>query len=374
MLAPLGGLAGFDGDFFATRLRLGLRVRPVRGPQFFAEFQDSEAFALSGEAAHSAFGNTGDVHQLYAQWGGDDSGWRLRAGRQELPLGDERLLGADRDWCNVGRSFDAVALEHRTAAAAVTFLAGTSVRPRNARLDRFLSPDRVAGVHARFATAGGRLEAAPYTLFTLRRAEGELPTRSIATIGGQVQARLHPALTLAGELAHQAGRWGSLSASGWAGSWDVAYTAPWSDHAPTITGGFSYASPAGDRRASFDDLYPAGYNSAGLVDPFAWRNLKNAALSLEWPVVPRVRLALEQHFYWRASAADGVYVDDGLPIPLSGHETWLGSHANAALFFQVHEKIEGRAGWGWFVPGQLLRESGVPRRSRTLYVSLEYSL
>ncbi|HBY58620.1 MAG TPA: hypothetical protein DEH78_02280 [Solibacterales bacterium] len=371
--SPLGELGGFDSTFLATRVRLAIRARTTASTLLVAEFQDSEASALRGAAARPVFGNTSDVHQLYLQWGAAERGWRFRGGRQELPLQDERLVGADRDWCNLGRSFDAASVDYRAPGREFSFFAGSAVRSDHLRWDRLLGPDHAAGMHAKFVYRD-RLRLAPYALLKEKRADDLLPRRHIATLGTQAAFRFRESLSFATEMARQTGRWGSLEAAGWAGSWDAIVTVPWGDRPPAITAGYKHASGAKGRRAAFDDLYPAGYNSAGILDPFAWRNLRDLAIVADWQFHPKLKLAVEEHAYWRANRQDGVYLDDGLPIAMDGNDAWLGQQTNAALFWQFREKVEARMGLGWFVPGSLLRANGVPRPARTFFLSFEYSL
>ena len=102
--APGGALAS---DYFTMlRSRFGIRVDPTAGLSIVLQVQDSRVLGTEGSAASSAL-DVLDLHQGYLQlstpWRGSDLA--LRAGRQEIALGNERLVGAV-NWSNTGRTFD----------------------------------------------------------------------------------------------------------------------------------------------------------------------------------------------------------------------------------------------------------------------------
>ena len=94
------------GDDAATlsRIRLGARVGLASWIAAFAQLQDARAWGTEGSTLTGAGGDHLDLHQGYADLGSAD---RMlgRLGRQELSLGDERLVGTV-GWSNTGRVFD----------------------------------------------------------------------------------------------------------------------------------------------------------------------------------------------------------------------------------------------------------------------------
>src|SRR4051794_2484960 len=90
--------SGQTGDAFTyLRSRLGLRVDPAPGARIVLQVQDSRVFGTEGSSvAPAAAIDQLELHQGYLQVGRP---WRevaltLRAGRQEIALGNERLGGA----------------------------------------------------------------------------------------------------------------------------------------------------------------------------------------------------------------------------------------------------------------------------------------
>jgi hypothetical protein len=115
--APGGGQ---ERDVFTLlRSRFGVRVDPAPGVSLFVQVQDSRVLGTEGAAPATV--DLFDLHQGYAQL---ETPWHaakltLRAGRQEIALGNQRLVGPG-DWSNFARSFDGarVILAGPTAAGA----------------------------------------------------------------------------------------------------------------------------------------------------------------------------------------------------------------------------------------------------------------
>ncbi len=101
------------GDDAATlsRIRLGARVSLASWVAAFAQIQDARAWGTESNTLTDASADRLDLHQGYAELGsaGHIAG---RLGRQELSLGDERLVGAV-GWTNTGRTFDGARLHGR---------------------------------------------------------------------------------------------------------------------------------------------------------------------------------------------------------------------------------------------------------------------
>jgi hypothetical protein len=99
------------GDDAATlsRVRLGVlaQVRPWLSA--FAQVQDSRAWGTETNTSTDATADQLDLHQGFVSL--TALGVTARLGRQELALGDERLVGSP-DWSNTGRSFDGAVLTH----------------------------------------------------------------------------------------------------------------------------------------------------------------------------------------------------------------------------------------------------------------------
>ena len=98
---------GAPADAFTyLRTRFGVRVDPTPGARVVLQVQDSRVLGAEGNAA-AAPAEALELHQGYVELSAPWRGVRAaaRVGRQEIALGNERLVGAV-GWSNVGRSFD----------------------------------------------------------------------------------------------------------------------------------------------------------------------------------------------------------------------------------------------------------------------------
>ncbi|HEX7941338.1 MAG TPA: alginate export family protein, partial [Gemmatimonadaceae bacterium] len=103
-----GGPAAAD-LFSILRTRFGARVEPTAGVSVVLQLQDSRVLGTETNSRVASTVDQFDLHQGYLQLAG---AWRasdlaLRAGRQEIIFGNERLVGAA-NWTNSGRTFDGV--------------------------------------------------------------------------------------------------------------------------------------------------------------------------------------------------------------------------------------------------------------------------
>jgi hypothetical protein len=93
--------------FTLLRSRLGIEARLSPRALVFLQLQDSRTFGEESSTT-DASADRFDLHQGYLQYGSHSGewAWSARVGRQEIALGNERLIGAV-GWSNTGRSFDA---------------------------------------------------------------------------------------------------------------------------------------------------------------------------------------------------------------------------------------------------------------------------
>ena len=101
-----------DDNWLLQRFRLGVAIKPTDWLKIYAQAQDSREInsdrpdfpGLLGAEGDDAF----DLRQGYIEIGNPkEFPLTLKAGRQILSYGDERVIGAF-DWNNIGRTFDAV--------------------------------------------------------------------------------------------------------------------------------------------------------------------------------------------------------------------------------------------------------------------------
>src|SRR5262249_40864915 len=153
----------------------------------------------------------------------DAPGWGLRLGRQELALGDERLVGADSFWDNLGQSFDAVQVYWSRPQLKLNGFVSFKV---TANQDRMATPDsgnQLYGLFASWTTGPGEGVVQPYLLWNHVRYDGPGSAASVVTTGIRAVGALGRGFDYNVEMAVQAGRRPESPIRAWAGHWEVGY-------------------------------------------------------------------------------------------------------------------------------------------------------
>jgi hypothetical protein len=203
--------AGFDtmDAFTALRSRIGLEAVVSPKATVLLQLQDARLF---GEAISPTAGVAErlDMYQAWLQYRFDAGayGIAVRAGRQEIALGNERLVGAS-NWTNTGRAFDALRVTAGPAEGWKFNALAANVKERGRRLTGTQGPD---GDHL---LLGGYLSAGPADVFVLHDREATyrnftgvdrttLGTRLSRTLVGQVDGSLEAAYQIGNLLPPQA--------------------------------------------------------------------------------------------------------------------------------------------------------------------------
>lgn len=162
-----GFTQGQNDVHLINRLRLDLRLRATRWLQFMFEGQDARIYFERSVPNAPPFANPMDLRLGYVQLGDtDQSTVSLRAGRQDLIFGEQRLLG-NFNWINVGRSFDAVRLTIQHGGYRVDAFASSVVNPTSEGFDR---PQTGNNLHGLYGSIGKLVPGAtiePYVLWRL---------------------------------------------------------------------------------------------------------------------------------------------------------------------------------------------------------------
>ncbi|MCW5982331.1 MAG: alginate export family protein [Bryobacteraceae bacterium] len=268
------------------RTRVGLEARSGAGASFVFEGQDAGAVILTGAPLPS---DHFDVHQAFVALARPGGRWQVRLGRQELAFGDERLVGADSEWCYMGRSFDAARVSYLGESVRLDWFASFPVTHADGGWNRPQSTVGLHGFDATWKLAGGDVGA--YWIWKSGRgAEGE----SRYTSGLRHTAAIAAGIETNAEFAWQTGRWAGERVRAWAGHAEVSRKLWAAENAPVAAAEYNYGSPDAKPddglAGAFDDLFPAGHDRFGLADPFPWSNIRSAGFSLEWR--PRERLEI----------------------------------------------------------------------------------
>ncbi|MBC7928037.1 MAG: alginate export family protein, partial [Bryobacteraceae bacterium] len=194
-----------DDHYLLNRYRLNLELRPVPNLTLFAQAQDARVFWNTRVGDVPPLQDRLDLRLAFVRVGNPDKS-RLAAqvGRQEIRLGEERLLGTG-NWANSARSFDAVRLYWNPAAHArfEIFAAAVAQQTEDA-FNRRADGDNIHAVIGHLQFPGTLWE--PFGLWRLsprvRSESGRLGKQDIRTYGLRLAGSAGKQNTYVSEMAY----------------------------------------------------------------------------------------------------------------------------------------------------------------------------
>lgn len=364
-----------------ARLQLGATWGPVG---VLVQAQDARTWGFEGSTISNE-ANT-DLHQGWLELAGargDSLGGSIRAGRQEIVWGTQRMIGA-LPWAATARSFDALRLQGNAGSwSADVFLAvlatpSTFSVPVPMRPD--LPPDTVQSRGQQLAAAklayaalpAINVEAMAITDFADASVAAPTRDRRILDFGARVWGKPWGGLSYEAEGHGQAGQDGDAAHRAWAWAGHVAYQHAGKKVKPGGKLGYAMASgstcttdPASGGCGSetsndFFNFYPTNHIHYGLVDLLGWRNMRNleVATNLE---VGWFSASLNYHYFQLHKAAGrwrnvgGALVGAGWDPANTDND--LGHEIDLVMNIKPWKPLMIQPGYGVFVPtgaGKLL--------------------
>jgi hypothetical protein len=285
--------SGADDAFLLSRLRLNLSGHPTPWFGFLVQAQDSHAMGIDSSHVTTSINDTFDLRQAYIQL--SPKPWlRMTAGRQELRLGGERLVGVS-DWTNAPRVFDAIRLTVGTERNHVDVFTSSVVVNDPIHFDNHAGGLTFHGIYGSFSHLVPKATVEPYVLWkalpVVKSEEGTAGDSSIFTPGLRWKGKLPAGFDYLGEGAAQRGHLSNDDISAWAAYGLIGYTVAKVPMQPRISSQYDYSS--GDRQlkdgkiGTFDQLYPSNHGvfrprrPAGLAQraSAAWRDRLQTALA-----------------------------------------------------------------------------------------------
>ncbi len=373
----LGNAAAFDNAYVWLRALpyADLHVGRVRG-----FVQPIAAYAIGVAPAAGPIDQTrvdllqgfADVRLGPAETGASDApGVTLRAGRQMLSFGSERLIGT-RYGPNVPLAFDGGRAIVSLPGARIDLLAVRPVQPGPHSFDdRSSATKSLWGAYATMPWGQGGLDL--YYLGYRNR---------LARFGGITGAERRHSLGVrhygtAGpwhwnvEGVVQFGRFADQSIRAWTVATELGHRFPAAPLSPDLVLRFNMVSGdahAGDARlGTFNALFPKG-KYFGELSPIGPSNIVNVNPRASFVLGGGVSASVAAMAYWRQSRGDGVYDIPGNLIRAPGAATarFIGKQAEVALAWQATPELELSTSLSAFVPGGFLRQTG-PARTTGLW-------
>ena len=360
------GLTGTDDQFLLHRTRIYGDLRLTPRLRVYAEMLDAES-NYENFAPRPIEVNRWDMQNLFVDATiGSVNGSDLvaRVGRQELLLGDQRLI-SPLDWANTRRTFEGVRLSTRNKETGASFDAFWT-NPMRIAANAFDSPDRdqeFMGTYGSWKTRQGRT----VDVYALRYLKGR------------------------GANAFTYNTFGFRSNGIWTGDWlydlESAYqfgqNTDGSDHAagmatlgfgrkltalgksPTLWVYYDWASGDDDLGAGngFHHLFPLGHKYLGFMDLFGRRNIEDVNIRFTTQLTPKIKFLAWHHFFFLANKNDTPYSVVMTPFNPGNApgDANLGQELDLLLTYAVTPRHQVLLGYSHFFSGDYYSTTpGIP--------------
>jgi hypothetical protein len=362
-------LANSSDAYYLSRIRVDLGVRPTPWLRLFVQAQDARVGAYNTAPASTTCYNPMDLRQGYIELTFEGAvSARLRAGRQELAFGGERLIGPS-DW-GMSRTFDALDLSLTRGRATLDLLAGSAVQIDAARFDRHKPGEHFYGAYGAVRNLLPGMTVEPYVLFKqnllIRSETSVLGDALVTSPGVRLTGKLRGGFDYIGEAIVQHGSYSADRVSARAASGLVGWTVAGAGWKPRFSAEYNYAS--GDpttkdgNRNTFDQFYPSNHSYYGMIDQFGWKNMKNYRFGFDFVAAKKLKVRADFNEFYLATVQDSLYNSSGSSAVLNRKATsaHVGSEINTVAVYQWTKIWKFGAGLGHLYAGDYLKQSKYP--------------
>lgn len=374
-----------DDTWLLHRVRVGLEWQPL--PWLHV--------SLQGQDVRESFSDRADIPGVLAAEGddafdlrlaaleiGDPKHLSLKAGRQVLAYGDERLVGP-LEWLNFSRTFDAAKLHWQEQAWWLDVFTSSVVNIHESEFNRsdWLNGDDTRNQFfsgAYFSTSAAPFQTTDAYAFHLHEQSPGGAT-DFFTLGGRVKG--DPA-KLRGwdytvEAAAQAGQVRGEDLGAYAFHLEAGHN--WLKHPWKPRLALEYSHGSGDGNAAdgqthtFQNLFPTNHPPYGFMDTMAWQNMHNMVLHMAAQPHAKVKTTLDLHAFWLAKTGDAWYRANGVTRvrPVSPAAS---NYAGAEVDFTVSAKLNAHLdlllGYSHFFAGSYLEDTGAGDDADFAYLML----
>ena len=367
-----------ERTFALTRLRVAFEARPTSFLSIYMQAHDTRALGQPLHLVQANMRDGFDLRQGYLSLHGRRA--ELKAGREELRFGSERIIGVS-DWANNSRTFDAFELRLGDRNRIDLFTSSVVVvRPTS--LDKHGAGLTFHGAWASFVFPHVHLQ--PFVLFkairTVASPQKVTGSELLVSGGAEVEGILPGRVNYQGMVNLQRGAYSNASVHAGAAFAKVSYTAarlPWK---PRLGGELDYATGNDGSNLTqvrtYDQLYPSNHNAFGLLDLFGFQNLSQERVSLDLGPHRNLYLLVQGGALHLATPRDSVYTSSGsvlVKAPAGGFSaTDVGTTIDASAKYVLGDTAVLNLGFGHFFPGSVLQSNAHGAPQSVLYAGLTY--
>jgi hypothetical protein len=335
---------------------------PTNWLTFYGQFMDTHALGLPLKDIAANMRDTFDLRQGYFDF--HYKPVQLIVGRQELRIGDERVVGIS-DWTNNSRTWDGFYMRVGNVNQLNVFSTSVvTIHPTS--LDTHGAGLTFHGVDAKLATYVPNTTIEPFVLVhalpRVTSQQGEVGSQTEVTFGSYYTTKLPLGFDSSGTGDLQRGSYSNDSIHAGAAIVRGGYGAkhlPWQPH---LEAEYDYATgnphTNADRIATYDQEYPSNHNAFGLVDLFGFENIKQRRLNLQLTPRSNFLVLFQGGSLHAATIDDNVYASAGASLiaaPAGGFKSDdIGSEFDASAKYIYHNSFVTNIGVGHFFPGELM--------------------
>ncbi len=360
------GFADRSDDYFLTRLRANVLVRPLPWMKFFGQAQDSRTFGYD-KPVPSNTGNTLDLRQAYFEMSGEGKqSPMVRVGRQEIGLGGQRLIGTS-DWGNWGAMVDGARASVSNKVVRLDAFTFSPVLTDDSRFDRHKAGLHYHGAYLTFGSLVSHASVESY--YFMKRQIGisgersEVGNLTLSTAGGRIAGNLPWRLDYSAELARQFGHSARDLVSATAGTYLLGWRMSNAAWRPRLSTEFTHASGDGankdGHRGTFDQLQAANHWNYGIADQMGLRNMRTVRAGFDMLVRRKLKVQTDWNNFYLATVQDGLYNASGTRTVLNRNATsrHVGNEIDVFGSYQQSKGLVFGTGVGYMIAGSYLKQS-----------------
>jgi hypothetical protein len=317
--------------------------------------------------------DSADLLNLFVDLKADSAGvnWTLRAGRQELAFGKQRLV-SPLPWANSYRKWDGVSLigsfnDWKAHAFATHFV------PTD-KYD-FNESDEDEAFFGIYVTYKKNFDI--YYLGRLQDANDRIPMDNDRhTIGIRYGDKLgDTGFDYEVEGAYQFGDVGAYDVSAFMVGSQLGYSLADNIWSPRLWVGFDFGSGDDNPGAAFDQLYPLGHAYLGYIDIVGRRNIIAASIGVDLKPMPKMGFKVGNHFFWRENTKDALYNAGGSVVRpgAASSDSFVGVETDVLMTYKFSPHITGLLGYSHFFTGDFINNSGKSEDIDFAYTQLQFT-
>ena len=376
----LGYVSGKDRLYELTRVWGGMTVVPTKWLTVYGQFLDVHALGLPLRDTAANMRDNFDLRQVYLDF--HYKPVQLVGGRQELRIGDERVVGIS-DWTNTSRTWDGAYLRVGNVNQLNIFTTSVvNIHPTS--FDTQVPGLTFDGVHAKLATYVPHTDIEPfvlvYALHSVTSQQDMVGSQTEVTFGSYYSTQLPLGFESSGTGVLQRGSYSNDSIRAGAAIFRGSYQAkrlPWQ---PSLEAEYDYATGNTHTNlysiGTYGQQYPSNHNAFGLVDLFGFQNIKQQRLSLQLTPHKDLLALIQVGSLHVATIHDSVYNGAGASLfsaPAGGYKSdGIGTEFDASAKYIYRKAFVTNIGVAHFFPGEVMTSENHGAPLTYVYLGFTY--